>query len=994
MAEMYTITPTDLLRSRNLLPSPEFPDWAAAYGTVEANNLAPFDAILILHVAWRQRRLLRAARSTEKRIGDTWADYATQTVRMVRDIWTVRLLTVAVAALAGLILGFAIVPLIGSVLVALFVGGRKRIWIPAMLLPILIDPRSWWIVVLAAIGLYFVHTALEIGRMIRSENSMPPYAAQVFTLRDRLVNIRQWLQISPPIDAAFNKNALFAQRFWQRRTVASGRWTAVSIAVEALVDTRRSSVGDALRRVHEAEELCRSGSQADGSLALIELARGEICLLAHQLLPACDAFIAATRDVARRRGRTVSVHARRRIVECLAGLDRVDDALEELTFLRWTAMRTGDINLLKWTETYVVRLMLDVGNIAGAVTAVPYFADARSDVRNIMDGADELTARHLVVATVLMEADRLGIERDIDVQVPAESAEYQVKLALSRLADDPHPRLAAAAYNLWALLERAENGVTPVMVQRLLVAVRYSERLRVMMPRSAWRENWVEALEHVYQEALDAASVIGDHAAIVELIEIVRAQPEPRHRSDRSALIALLDASTSLSSAEPWTIGDDPLDTPVSLQVDGFSAIRVSDTAGVDLRDCLDRVAKGSWYFAAAIVRDTLWWSFLTPEREQQPETLNTGRVSLSDPNIREALRDLYAALPVLGDPVATDLDAQGNPRYLGGPLVTDLGPDGDGEEFHLLRGVSAALLPKQLRDYLQKLSRCEPRCTLVVGLSGMLNAVPLAALPIDITPLADPNDFLFRTRLIEVADIVHIPAWASVASHAALAMSDTERTARQHPAPVRLAVMSPDPSSKPISAIELPHSTVTLTGNVDKEAFRQALLDLRGAEPSTVYLACHGVAGEDLPGLKFADSEPLTLREILKPTPDGPRYPMPERVVTSACESAGAKATITGRAMTGEDLLGISVNREWLGFPTAALAVGAVHTVVTRYPIDDQSAAAVDAELLDAFAHSPTPWQEVGKVQRNQLEAWRRGEDIQPLTWQAYCYVGYGTAG
>lgn len=972
------------LKYRNTARVSAWTDWQILYRLATTSLLGPVSSVSFWHAAWVVRSDLASARSTPQSIGDTWADFADFTVALIRRMALIRLAVIVVAVIVGWLLSLSVVTIGLAVLFALFIGDRRALWVVVAIGSVPAEWSRWWIGLSYCAGMWTLFEVLSTARLSLLMRPVAPYACELFTVADRIRYARQWSQLAPALEAVFSDDTEFAATYVRRGADLDTRWASVVLAICAVTDAHNASIADAVTALEAAADLVSEGRQHRGSGAIVMLARGEVLLVADRLNEALQCFDDVVAQHRRHRN-CVQVHAEKRRVQCLIGLGRTAEAVEVLAIVRFEALRRRDLPLLRWNETHCAVLMAVAGNIAGALECVYYFGDSRLDNQNVFDSPDERIARHLVAAVISREARARGIAVNDPDRTGATDADLQIELALGRLTDNAYPKYAVVAYTLWAISEWEAHGLSRVVLRRLVMAVRHSERLRVSMPSSAWRENWVAPIEFVYAQALSAAEELYDTYRMFELIELVRALPDPRSRPGIAPALALVQAAMALPLPSAAVGPSEALDEAVSLRVGGFSAVRASERRSIELIEALTTVHDDASYLALALVDNTLWWAVLIQaDLGRYRAVVATGRVAVDSGTPRGDLAELFRSVPVeAGAEVADD----GMPSFYSGPLMTDTGPSGQGAECDLLRRVSAIVLPDELRAVLQELVAAGQRRPLVIGATGILNAIPFAGLPIDVSPLDGPDDFVQRTRLVEVADIIHVPAWASV-------RKNTFVSAPLDPgsgAPLRLAVVSPDPQHPVAMDVELPASVALLQDDVSKIDLRNELARLGRGSAATMYLSCHGSTGPDVPGLQFSDPAPLTAPEILGSQADGHAYKWPDRVIVSACESVGSRATRAATILQTDQSVGIPADREWWGFPVAALNAGARHTIVTRYPVEDMMSGLIDRELIDAIPPSARPWEALSDVQCRLLSRWRNGDDVTPLMWQAYTYIGYG---
>jgi hypothetical protein len=142
--------------------------------------------------------------------------------------------------------------------------------------------------------------------------------------------------------------------------------------------------------------------------------------------------------------------------------------------------------------------------------------------------------------------------------------------------------------------------------------------------------------------------------------------------------------------------------------------------------------------------------------------------------------------------------------------------------------------------------------------------------------------------------------------------------------------------------------------------------------------LACH---------LALQDGK-LTAETIFVGDADGQPIPFCERVLLSACDSAGSSGAGSG---------------EWLGLTAAVLCNGAREVIATSWPVWDLPVTrVVDVQLMEALSGAEDIAAALREVQLTRLAEWRSStsdyserlvpegaSESLPLVWSAYQYVG-----
>ncbi|MFI6165491.1 hypothetical protein ACIBCN_01775 [Nocardia sp. NPDC051052] len=922
------------------------------------------------------------------RIGDFLPDVVAVNAAIDRRRWSGRVVVAAVSVLIGWGLGWPLqqVAVVGAA--TLFLGSIDAVAVALGIAALVIHWQSW-----ASVGALLVvqhAAALVLKSPARLGLFLPtPYAAPVMTRRARLRHPHRWSTVSVAVESAFAQDPHVALRFIEASGALPQIDAAAVLAAKAVALVRVRQVTEALMLVEQARQAAAGSPRV---VALIHLADGEVMFAAGRMEDALSAFESAARTALGRDGCAIRLHARRRRVALLVDLDEWARAYDELLLLRCDGLQRREGYDVNWTELILVRMMLRVDNIEG-IRRTRWYA-LKPDNRNVALNwtSDDHIAAHLLMAVCALHYD------------DPEQADAEVAQALVRLADHPNSAFTVQAYYLWTLVGDPLEVPIDELLARIFAAIREGQRLRFRLPASVWRNEWAESMETVYGLGLEIAAHADDQVAVAEIIEIIRAQPIPTRRDESdhrgSASRLLLEAalryraaSTMPSSADADAmvsgdgaiLGADLIEPPPTLRIGGVSWGGPPEFPAIDLETCLGSFAAESvWYLGGAVVEGALWISLREP----------SGRWSFVRHDLSGIAGSAVAALLDVIPDVARVSGADGG-AVLRAATASVLGRwqsrRPDNAEIRLLGPIAELLLPVRLRRALAK--RRGRRMVVVTGFVGVLTAIPVAGLPLSGT-VSSAGDAL---RVIDSADLIHPPPWAAV--HANIRFGDPRAVpATGVVAPLRLAVVSPDPAS-PLAEATVPSGAqVPLVGSVDRQQVARELGRIGYGAPATALFVCHGVAGAPgqpaTGGLRFADGV-LEVRDLITFRGSVPRYAMPERVIASACESLGADFS-WGNDIRAEDNAGrfdIRANPEWIGFPIGCLAAGARHVIATRYCLPaDAETDDIDHLLAAELSTSAAPWTVVGDMQRGRLHAARSGEKVRPLIWLSYGYYGFGS--
>lgn len=854
---------------------------------------------------------------------------------------------------------------IGAII--LLLRTNPLIWLVAAVLAVLVAPSSW----LVSITAVTVSSTLYAGMGLRRLLTRPLGAAMGFIpLRGVLRMMLQgtWPILSDGLDKALGDDWRRAEPYF---SAVEGRipvaYRAVISHARALVLGRRGEMSAAFALLASDDDATVSDMNLRAWCAAIE---GELLMMAGQR---ADALAAWRRAVDQLRGRRTA-GLRAELGFKLADAAILDrrwlDAYQELRAIRWQAVRIFSLELLSITEGHICRMMLAVGNADGAIWELEQQIvpdDARHG--RVGEHGDDTARWHLVAA----EAQRMLRKTDEAVQ--------QADMALQRAQLSANLSLQASAHLFLAELHRPRDAA--LALRHACAGLRRLQSLRYRLPSASWRVQWLSSYSRAFATAFALAQRAHDAQLVAELIEAVKSQGLPIALSGTpfrtlvdSAVTSAQIAVPALGTAEPSPVntalaaaGVDVLAPPEPVLIGGTAWTQDDAVGGWDLEREVAELAPQGWYWTGCIAADWYWWATLDPAGEWSSGGTH---LAAGTPGGR-ALARLLAALPVQRPGEAQeDFDD----RVDESPLMNGWGDRRDLER-SLMQDVAEAVLPPPLRAALAEADREHP-VHLLVSLPGLLSVVPVAALPIG--PDGD-------TRVVEVAVVMAAPAIATLASI-------RRRAGEPSTAPrFVLAVIDPARGWPPLEHATAPASADTVLRQPTTRADLQAAL--RDRPTSLLYVSAHHQSAEAFgsrgAGLAFTDGI-LGLQELLSRTPSGEfAYPMPPRVLLSACGSLGALAS----TQVTEGSYGVESAGEWLGLALGVLFAGADHVVSTSFPLLDHAVTAeMDGELAERLASGARPERALREVQLRQLVAWRESPDEHPpMVWQAYTYVGLGPA-
>ncbi|MFD4023392.1 CHAT domain-containing protein [Streptomyces sp. NPDC058576] len=924
-------------------------------------------------------------------------------------------------------------------------------------------PGLWWLHILAMLTAFLMLSAWDMGRIMCHPWWVRGPALGFVPLRTRLTlrARRQWSSFATAVDLACHGRADTVAPFvaaLTKRPVPKA-CEPVLLMISARQQLYAEDPAGALLTGREAAEAARNAPEPMRGWCLAELSR--VFAANGEAERAAAMSAEAVRLL---RGRRCRTHRRRLILEELErgiGEKPPHEALRDIHRMRRTAVRCGDELLLLSTELWLARLLTEAGNDEGARHSLrgAHANDARSD---FLVQPEEAARMRLMSASAL-----------VDREETRDAARRDALAALAQVDARTRPLAAAAARQVLARADERDGHERAALAQAVqaLLAV-HDTRYRVGTAEG--RKLWEQMQLSAYATALRLSSGRGRTASpvVAEIVETARGEVLPRRMDDtelarHSALRETVraaqlrgtggsgtlaaesaESAESAGSAESAEsagrpagerpASDDGADRPGSaaLAEIGLSPVRRPPTmvvagsrrlppragtveeppgagpeeADFDLDRALIAIAGRCWYWSAVTVQDRYYWTVRSPSGAWSHgwEQLGPGtEAALADAALREAL-----PLPRAGeDP------GELRERVTGGALSA---PAGDGSELALLGRVAAAFLPEPLAKGLA--SHTGSTASVVVALPAVLGHLPVAALP-----LAPGRD----RRVVDVARVIHVPAWAVISQCLA-------RPAGRLRAPcdLQLAVLRPDaaeeettgdtaadvtgragvsgePPRRDTLALRLPApARRVLRGPVTKEQLTRALRQLHdlderegllyllghvGVRPGNPYLSGLRVAPTPGDGTEPGGTAMLSMADMLG-SPDGGSdtaaeagvsCPVPRKVLAVGCASLGLELP---SSRDGADTVHTPVS-EWLGLGSALLLAGADHVICTLYPVlhpSDQLEAA--ARLLTRrLCAGASPPDALREMQLAHLDRWRRGKGGRPFVWQAFAYTGTG---
>ncbi|MFE7532886.1 CHAT domain-containing protein [Streptomyces rhizosphaericola] len=909
-------------------------------------------------------------------------------------------------------------------------------------------PGLWWLHIFAMLTTFLMLSVWDMGRIMCHPWWVRGPALGFVPLLTRLTlrARRQWSSFATAVDLACHGRADTVAPFvaaLTKRPVPKA-CGPVLLMISARQQLHAEDPAGALLTAREAAEAARNAPEPMRGWCLAELSR--VFAANGEGERAATMSAEAVRLL---RGRRCRTHRRRLILEELErgiGEKPPHEALCDIHRMRRTAVRCGDELLLRSTELWLARLLAETGNDEGARHSLrgAHANDARSD---FLVQPEEAARMRLMSASALVDRDET---RD--------AARRDALAALAQVDARTRPLAAAAARQVLARADERdghERAALAQAVQALLAVHDTRYRVRTAEGRKLWEQMQLSA----YATALRLSSGQGRPASpvVAEIIETARGEVLPRRMDDtelarhgalreavRAAQLRGTGGSGTVAtegtgrwgterpasddgadlprSAALAEIGLSPVRRPPSMVVAGSRRLPPragtgeepsgagTEEADFDLDRALIAIAGRCWYWSAVTVQDRYYWTVRSPSGEWSHGWRQLGpgtEAALADAALREAL-----PLPRAGED-----SGELRERVTGGALSA---PAGDGSELALLARVAAAFLPEPLAQGLA--SHTGNTASVVVALPAVLGHLPVAALP-----LAPGRDL----RVVDVARVIHVPAWA-VISQCLARPAGRLRT----PCDLQLAVLRPDaveeettgdtvadgtggtgvggdPLRRNKLALRLPAPAQrVLRGPVTKEQLTHALRQLHdlderegllyllghvGVRPGNPYLSGLRVAPTPGDGTEPGGTAMLSMADMLGSLDGGSgtaeeagiACPVPRKVLAVGCASLGLELP---SARNGADTVHTPVS-EWLGLGSALLLAGADHVICTLYPVlhpSDQLEAA--ARLLTRrLCAGVSPPDALREMQLAHLDRWRRGKGGRPFVWQAFAYTGTG---
>jgi len=959
----------DWLRERGNGADRELDDLVFMIDVPLTFRMNPLGAAAVLLGALVFRSEFRQARSRDGQIGAYLADvdWLTGSVAVTRPLaWrgVAALAAVGGAVVVGfpwwatMLLGIACFVIAGgavTTLVALAIG--------VALLVTYTHGWAWTILsmYLAAMAVMARKPSVALGGGAMGPGlGFVPWTAVV-----RMMLNGSWSSFSIGVDKAHSDDALRAEPFLARAERRAGAYRPVIGHARALIRARLGDTTGALDLVAQAQ---------DGMTALPATTQGWAKVVVSDILaaagqagearPTLESAVPLLKTSGRARGTLFA--AQLRLVDAAIAQDEYDLAVQILADVRWRALRHRNLDLVATTEGYLVQMMLALGNRDGALWTVAQFSP-RDAARVRPSETSSRTALWSVLhARVALEDGQL------------DEAEHQAQMAVSRadLATDLAPRAVA---HLVLAEVRCAMGRAADALPDVLTALNVLQQVRYGLPASDWRRNWVALNARAYELGLEVASATDDPCLVAELIETIRAQAVPvgleRTTSSLDQIVSvLMDAASGTTAVRPYQedvpgsragsaalalLGVDPVRPPSAIYVDGASWVGMSSDSATDLDALVTAIAgPAGWYWSGCLAAGQYWWALRTPAGSWLWGSVPMGAESSG----RSVLTDMMDALPFERP---GESDAEFHARWTASPLYQTAR---DPRE-RLMEKVSRTFLPEPLRDALEHSSQTGV-VPVLAGLSGLLSALPVNALPVSSTQ-----------QVIDVATVSHVPSPAL--------LDETSKTwpePDEHTSGITVVVVDPRTSMAPLPNAKAPKgASIVLEGEVTKADVETAL---RSADPRGVFCAfAHYCQQTDVPaagGLLLTD-DVLTLRDLVSWN-SSENVRVPERVLLAMCESIAAGA---GDAVaTGPDF-GLGAGTwEWLGLSAGFFAAGARYVVATSWPLlDHPRTTDFDHAIADALTKS-SPSSAVREAILGLVPPEKR--DVVPvMLWSAYSFLG-----
>ncbi|MFE3717448.1 CHAT domain-containing protein [Streptomyces cyaneofuscatus] len=952
--------------------------WAPVDVLIASRGLSLMEGLDILRQVLSHRQVFRQARTGRHRLGGWHADNAQVLFRMLVVLPPATRLSMAVlAGVAAVLLGSGLPQValtLGAVLLARWHTTTACLLAVAAAVT---DLDTWPVPVLATMTSWYVLSVTDLlWQVMGSAWWARGPVFSFLPLRDRLVlrARRRWTLFTTAVDLATGGQADVAGPFLARCRKVPRR-------CEPVLDMARAV--QALHTGDLSQALLRAGAAAEAARRSPPGVRGWCQAQLSQLLLASGRpdEAAAVRDEALLllRGRRCRRYARELQIQRLTAdlaFEPMASSLRKVHRLRRVALRIGDLNLLRQTEVWLVHLMLRVGNRDGAAWTLTRLFGADDDARTAWHTTpDQAADERILRGWAMVEA---GDTRRAARQTA------QAALAIVNAGRRP---IAAVAARL--LLARADelDGRTEAGLAQAVHALAAVHDARYLIPTARGRKQWERAQLNAYATVLRLADRSGDSVLVAEVVETVRGEvlPDRMDRAEVEAHVAL-DAVTAAAMAPPDSpaedpapqafFGLDPVRRPPPIRVAHRQQLPAgAERSGVlDLDLELSALAGRCWYWSAVTVLDRYYWVVRDPDGQWSHGSADMAEDSAA----ARADAALRTALPM---PLPGEAPDDTTKRVNEGSLSRGAGPDGV-KERALLGLVAEAFLPAPLAAGL-RVAPLGDVPSLVVSLPAGLAHIPVAALPLE--PGTD-------RRVVEVARVLHVPAWSVI----------SRRRARHRAAPsttydLRLAVIAPDGDEEAAARLKSPPlAHRSLKGPVSRERLSKVLGLLDDDRHWLLYLAGH-VTPRPNPtdsGLSLApdgegkDHTRLSIAEIQAAAGNGSEgdlFPVPERVLAVGCGSLGLLSDAEGDAVR-------TPTSEWLGFGSALMLAGSDHVVCTLYPVYPvRQLNDIAHRLAERLVGGDGPADALREIQLAELAGWRAAGSGRPFIWQAFVYTGLG---
>ncbi|MEU8633221.1 CHAT domain-containing protein [Amycolatopsis sp. NPDC048633] len=937
------------------------------FGLFDELTLECFPAV------FRHAKSLRRARTDSRRIGALGADLAWENDH--DQVWgplRFRLVLVVAIIAAGWLMGAGWWQSLVLCATVPFLGRRTVIATCITGLAVAFGPATWWvclialIVLTAAVHAHGLYTLLGRAWTERGPflGFLPVRMAGALALRRKLS------AFATAVDVSGADHSDVAEAFIESLGAVPPPLAPVVDMCRAGVALQQGEFAAAVAAAGRARATAQPGPSGIAGWCSLRLAA--ILLASGRDDDAHAMLTEAEKHLGGRRARRWRMLTELQLIELdtnRPGSDLVG-LLARIHRLRLAGQRRHLRDVLIRSETWLARLMLRYGASDHVRWTIDRFVGPA-------DGRGEMTrTRDETAAGLLMRA-----AAHVDNPEASERVAADANAALALVDAARRPLAAVNAQVVLARLREREGRLregAAHAVASLIVA----NRARYQLPSSRWRAQWSVRQVDAFATALRLAGSTGDSAFVAEVIELARGEVLPADvPAVEAGLLSILDLTAEqVMSADATEVSREEADAAFARV--GFSPVARPPVARIrsarhslgieepglatfDLERELLATAGRCWYWSAVIVASCYHWAVRDPAGRWSHGSAELGPATLGG----TALAELAAALPIA---VEGETPEEVHGRVLAGPLGRSGRPS---REYELLLAVGHAILPPVLRDGLMAERSADRK--LVVSLPAALGHVSVGWLP-----LSSSSDL----RVLEMASVVHLPAWAVVTR----ARSGRRRPLRTH-WPMRLGLVNPGGSEDIVTMGTPPRVAEAVTTRpMTKTDVRLALESLSAGDEWLLYLAGHMVSAPDdssrhglgLAGDRFEGL--LTLRDLVGVHPDGSsRYPVPARVLSVGCDTMGVVSSAR------QD--GASAN-EWLGFGAALLLAGVDGVCCTAYTVfENKALLAVTNLLAEALVAAPDAAIAVAGVQRALLDRWRRTGRGLPVLWQSFVYIGQG---